>query len=990
MDSERWKIVQAAFERAAALPPEDLGPHLLRLREQDPDLAREVERLVRADAETRVLLDGQAWEWLDEEAAGDAGSEERGGGAGSRVGAATGAASREGERIGPYVLGTLIGRGGMGAVYMADRVEGDFEQRVALKLIRSGADSADVEARFRAERQILARLDHPNIARLLDGGITAEGEPWFALEYVDGRSITAYCDEEGLTPEQRLELFRTVCSAVQYAHANLVIHRDLKPNNILVTVDGTPKLLDFGIAKLLDPDEDDPAGVHTRTGVRVLTPRYASPEQLSGDRITTASDIYALGILLYRLLTGQDPHEPDTASSATLEREIRETAPSRPSDAVTGEAASVQGVSLDRLRQRLRGDLDAIVLKALRKEPVRRYPSVPEFSEDVQRYLTGLPVSAGPDEWSYRARKFVARHTAGVTAAAGVVLLLAGFGVAMSLQASRIAQERDIASQERAKAEQVTEFLVDVFQANDPNEAQGVEMTAGQILSRGREKVRQELAEEPEAQAAVLDAMGRVYRSLAEYDSAEVILEAAREIRERELGPEHPDYATSVLRLGELARVRGDLDRAVALNLEALELRRAHFGPQSLEVAHSLSNLGVAMGELEDQVAADSLYRQSLEIRQALLPPDDPIVATSLNNLAGVYMDLAQYDSAVAMYERVLDIRLDKLGEDHLETAIALNNLATTHELAGRYDEAEPLYVRSIEIRKRLLDDDHPDVLRVVSNLGALMLRSGRAAEAVPLFEEVIAIRRQNPQEVFALGVPLNNIGQAHVRLERYDEATAAFQEAYELFVSELGPEHGTVSFPLSGMAVALSAQGEYEQAAGALEEVLRIRTAAYGESHPRVAFTMDELGSLYVEWGRLDQAEPLLVDALALRREVLDPDHPETANSLDGLAQLRMAQARPEEAEPLFREALEIRLAKLDGNSIEIATSRAALGRCLTQLGQLDEAETLLTEAYTAIDASLGPEAATSRRTAGYLRDLYEQRGDLENAARFGALSDG
>ncbi|MEM6335703.1 MAG: serine/threonine-protein kinase, partial [Bacteroidota bacterium] len=499
-------------ERAFEVPAQDRAAWVAEACEGDEALRAEVEALLAADAEADAFL---------EQPVTHAGS--------IREAAALLAAELPAEgRAGPYRLLQSLGRGGMGTVYLAQRDDGAFEQNVAVKIVRRGMDTDDILTRFRTERQILASLQHPNIARLLDGGMTADGRPYFVMEYVEGVPITRYCDEHRLSIDERLRLFATVCGAVQYAHQNLIVHRDLKPGNILVADDGTVKLLDFGIAKLLDPDFGG-VEARTRTEMRVMTPEYASPEQVRGNVLTTASDVYTLGVLLYELLAGRRPYDLPSRLQHEIERVICAEDPARPSTAVkrvvtlrrrdgTTETVSPDTISErrnmppDSLKRRLGGDLDTIVLKAMSKEPARRYGSAEQLAQDVRRHLDGLPVEARPATVSYRLRKFVERHRVGFTAS----MIIIGLTVAL-LSTTFVQQRRTEAALLRAETEaetsrRVAEFFAGFFRAADPRQAQGDTLTVYDVLDIGTRRIDAELASEPNVRAGLLLTLGDVYQ----------------------------------------------------------------------------------------------------------------------------------------------------------------------------------------------------------------------------------------------------------------------------------------------------------------------------------------------------------------------------------------------------------------------------------------------------------------------------------------------
>ena len=539
---DRWTRVQTLFENALDRPPDERSAWLRSVCGNEPDVYREVEALLDGDRHQHALFEGRALDLLgpdDVEAA-----LEQSGAAGAS------GLSHEGERVGPWVLGERLGEGGMGAVYRAERADGAFEQTAAVKLVKPGMDSAAVLARFEAERQILARLEHPSIARLLGGGLTADARPYFAMELVEGEPLTDHADAHRLGVGARLRLFARVCEAVRYAHQGLVVHRDLKPSNILVAqgADGEAevKLLDFGIARLLGGDAD---ATLTRTGQRILTPGYAAPEQVRGEAPTTATDVYALGGLLYRLLCGDAPIGTEGRTPREVELAVLDETPPRPSTCVTPDAARDRGTTETALARRLRGDLDTVCLKALAKDPARRYGSAAEMLADVRRHLSGLPIEARPASRGYRLRKFVARHRAAVLATAAGVLLLAGVVGAYTV---RLATARDQAEGEARRSEEVVAFLKDLLLGASPYEAPGEELTARELVDRGAARVDTALADEPATQAALQALIAEVYMDLGRPEDAVPLYRRALATLEMEgLAPE---AATAQRELGRALR----------------------------------------------------------------------------------------------------------------------------------------------------------------------------------------------------------------------------------------------------------------------------------------------------------------------------------------------------------------------------------------------------------------------------------------------------
>jgi eukaryotic-like serine/threonine-protein kinase len=693
------------------------------------------------------------------------------------------------RRIGPYRILRQLGQGGMGMVYLAARADEHFEKRVALKVVRAGADSAAVVRHFKRERQILAGLDHPNIARLLDGGTTDDGLPYFVMDYVEGEPLLPYCEARGLSVAARLRLFQALCSAVQYAHRSLVVHRDIKPGNILVAADGTPKLLDFGIAKLVDPELADDAPTGTALA---MTPEYASPEQARGEPITTATDVYSLGVVLYNLLTGQHPYRLTSRQPLDVLKAVLEQDPEKPSiaveralalpatvvqtrglasgggmggeatrrqpaagpPAVTETTARAGETTPDRLRRRLRGDLDNILMMALRKEPQRRYASVEAFSEDIQRYLEGRPVAARRPTVAYRTGKFVRRHAAAVGAAAAALVLLVGFTGAMAVQSARVARERDVArhersaaererataQRERATAQRVSAFLVDLFKISDPGEARGNSVTAREMLDKGTAKIRTELKDQPEVRATLMATMGDVYRRLGLYDKAAALLEEALEIRKETLGSAHPDVAASLGGLASLRFERGDYPGAESLYREALAIRRRALGNEHPDVAKTLNDLAGVVHEKGDYAQAESLYRVALAMRRKLLGDEHPDVAKSLNDLATVLYGKGDYAGAEKLQREALALKRRLLGDDHPDVANGEANLAVLLREKGDYAGAEVLHRQALTLTRKLYGSAHPRVAMSLASLADTLCLERKAAEAEPFATEALAV----------------------------------------------------------------------------------------------------------------------------------------------------------------------------------------------------------------------------------------------------------
>ncbi|MEO1365636.1 MAG: serine/threonine-protein kinase, partial [Acidobacteriota bacterium] len=595
------------------------------------------------------------------------------------------------DRLGPYRVAGELGRGGLGTVYLADRDDAQFEMQVAIKVVRPEVRTADLEQRLRRERQILAGLEHPNIARILDGGTTDDGVVYLVMERVDGQPISHYCRDRGLSVDERLRLFHTVCGAVHHAHRSLVLHRDLKPSNILVTDDGVPKLLDFGIAKDLPGDEPavgdvTGAGAETRPGARLLTPEYASPEQVLGRTLTTASDVYSLGVLLFELVTGRRPYDLEGLRPSEVERVVCEVAP-----APARQQARDRGV-----KTTWGEDLDVILAKALRKEPERRYASAEQLAGDVDRYLRQLPVIARRDSVAYRATTFVRRNRFGVATAALVLAVLLA-AVVITRQQARVAEreraraEANLASAQaqRERAEEVAGFLVDLFEINDPGRSRGETVTAREVLDQGAARIGWQLRERPQLRTTMMTTIGRVYRKLGLLDASEGLVEEALEIRRRDFDEGAPEWVGGLRELGLLRWEQGDFDVALELLREALALEDRYRGPTPV-YAETLQDIALVLS-IRGERGQEELEK-ALEIRRREFGADSPEVAETLDRLAQVAYRFGELDAAEPVAREALEYRRRTFGGDHPDVAESLNNLAAIVQARGEVPDAAALF----------------------------------------------------------------------------------------------------------------------------------------------------------------------------------------------------------------------------------------------------------------------------------------------------------
>ncbi len=664
------------------------------------------------------------------------------------------------RQLGPYRLVRRLGSGGMGAVYMAERAGSELRQQVAVKLLKRGLDSEEMVRRFQIERQILADLSHPCIARLLDVGTAGDGRPFFAMEYVDGERIDAWCDARRLGTRQRVALFRQVCEAIHFAHQNLVVHRDLKPANILVTAEGTPKLLDFGIAKLLDRD----AAFNTVTmpqGSAPLSLSYASPEQLGRGAITTAADVYALGVVLYELLTGRRPHRPDGLSPEETARFLRRDMPLRPSAAVArgeplqrsgGSRQEVTPASISRIRggeprrlaRQLRGDLDNIVLKALSPEPERRFSSAEQLSEELRRYLEGMPVRSRPDTFLYRAGKFVRRNALGVVVVSLIAVLVLGFGVAMAVQGRKIARQNKEIARERDRATWVTDFLVHLPDTPATNRGADEPLTLRDAWNAGVERIHREFTGQPEIRAALLDAMGSGYRHLLDYDEARLLLEEAMGLRQSLYGEDHVLVAETMHNLANLEGDERHREKAELLMRQALEIQRRHFPDGHGDLARGLNNLASLLsGKSKGLEEAEALARESIAMKERLFGSDYRELTTPLSTLATLLRRRGELEEAEGLYRRCLALRRRLEGPRSPGLANVLNALAALLVDRDDPEAAEPLYREALEIRRDLYPGDHPRLVSSLNNLGRLRILLGEPESAAALLIEGSAMARR-------------------------------------------------------------------------------------------------------------------------------------------------------------------------------------------------------------------------------------------------------
>jgi eukaryotic-like serine/threonine-protein kinase len=787
--------------------------------------------------------------------------------------------SLSGQTVGAYRLTSLIGQGGMGSVWLAERCDGRFEGLVAVKLLNIALMGRVGEERFRREGTILARLTHPHIARLIDAGVTTTGQPYLILEHVAGSAIDRYCDEHALAIEARIRLFLDVLEAIGHAHANLIVHRDIKPANVLVSVDGHVKLLDFGIAKLLERDAEWAAtagqmSALTSEAGTALTPEFAAPEQVTGGAVTTATDVYALGVLLYVLLTGQHPAGAAVQSPATLIHAIVDTDPKRISDAVVSDTESREaltslaarcGVTATRLRRILRGDLDTIVAKALKKNATERYPSVTALADDLRRFLDHDPISARPDSLTYRTGRFVRRRARGVTMAAVVLLLLGG---STAFYTNRLARERDRAQREAAKATRVSELMVGLLSGADPiaNRATREGPTVRSLLDAGAEQAQRDLADQPEVQSEILTVLGRVYRRLGVFDKAQGLLE------------------------------------------QALAVGRTAYGAEHLRLAQTLNDLGVLLTDKGDYAAAARTLEQALSMRRTLLGPEHADVAVTLVELGRVYQDQGFNQRADPLLRESLAVRRKTLGESHRETAVSLNAVASVLRLNGDLAGAESLLQQSFELNRTTRGEYHANTGTSLHDLGIVAASRGDFVSAESRFRQALATNRRALGDSHPIvAMTLNGLSHVLVEQGRYDEALAALQSALDIARAALGRDHQLVAIYTINLGSVQLARKDPQSAEALVREGLRIRMLAPGlvpnrrrtfpEDDWSIGATRSLLGAALMARGAFSDAETVLLDALHDLHAMPSPPRRDVTATVTRLIHLYEAWGTPDRA---------------------------------------------------------------------------------------------
>lgn len=759
------------------------------------------------------------------------------------------------KQIGNYLIDGEAGVGGMGIVYTGRRNDKEFEQKVAIKILKHGITSEYLLKRFQIERQTLANLQHQNIARLLDGGRTIDGLPYLVMEFIDGIPITEFCHQKKLSLEEKLKLFREVCTAVQYAHQNLIVHRDLKPGNILVTKNGIPKLLDFGIAKLIDEELVDNNEDLTRTGVWHLTPEYASPEQIKGEKITTASDIYSLGVLLYQILTGYQPYKISNNSPAAISKIITEEIIQKPSEKVKDKSREHAESNLflnDKISNQLKGDLDNIVLKAMHKDPARRYVSVEQFSEDIRRHLSGLPVIAQKDTAGYRLSKFIRRHKVGFISSVGFIVFLIINLIAIIWQANIAANERDKAKLEAQKVETVNKFLLDMLSSVDPTEI-GRDVKVYDVLRKSALGVEKGFKDQPGIEASIQKTIGKTLTSLGEYDEAKPHLLRSLLLNERVYGKQSNQASESNYELALYYHWIGELKTADSLYKKSLQIFKRNSDVSKRSLASTLNDYGILKSDFAEFDESKKMYEESLNILLENYGEKDRDVASLYNNLAIVMQAQKDLDGGERYFHKALELNIELFGENRPEVSSNYNNLAYIYIDKGDFTRAEEYFIKSLELKKKYYGADHSYVGFAFLNLGGLEFRIGKINESEKYILDAIKnLKKSVNEDHIWLGLAYYWYGKILIEKSKYSEA-----ETY-------------------------------------LRKSLTINKKNYPKDHPNIISSSAELGVVSFHLGKFAEAEKLLVYGYNGVKSLKGEKDHNTIRFLDYLVQLYQTTKSP------------------------------------------------------------------------------------------------
>lgn len=815
MEKERWNLIETIIDTALTLHGDERTEYIAKACSEDDRLIAEVYSILRS-VEEAERVGFMEWAYDDNrELINDLSNHPK----------VAGHTFQQyiGRQIGPFKITEFLGSGGMGSVFKAIRTEGQFRQEVAVKLVREGLHREEALRRFRLEQEILANLNHPNIARLYDGGMTDDGIPYLVMEFIDGIPVNQYCDDNRLTLDERLTLFKDICGAVQFAHSNLVVHRDIKAQNIYVTPDRVVKILDFGVAKLLNTGLTKHTLLETQPGQKFWTPQYAAPEQVTGEPVTTSTDIYALGVLLHKLFTGTYPLDFEGKSLAEIEKTIKEISPSSPSQSFSRlsaakKSAELRKANVSEIIKQLKGDLDALVLKAIRKEPEYRYASISQLIEDIERYQTGNPLIARRGTLKYRTAKFFRRHRTGLAVAA--ILLISAFGFA-GFYTSQITQERDRANHEAEVSREVKDFLVDLFEVSDPEIAMGELITTRELLDRGTQRISE--LTDPALRAELSTTLGVVHQNMGLYEPALQLFEEALELWEETAGNDHPDTFVALNDLGRIHNSIGDFAAAESIFTLAIEGWDRYDDKNDTRAVDPIHNLAVIYRNQGRYEEAEELLLQAWEMRRVIDGDEDPQVVLSQIALANTYKHQDKLEMAEPLLEKALTILRQAEGDIHPQTLNVMSSLAGIYSRQERFEEAEKLLTEALEGNRKVVGEEHNAYIQSLDELGIFYFKQDDYPKAEQILKDVLDRRRKllGPEN-FSVLVSIHNLASVYGEQKKYEQAEPLLKEVLELRLKLQGEEHFYTQGTRYGLALLAADTGRPDEALFQLKQAVR------------------------------------------------------------------------------------------------------------------------------------------------------------------------
>lgn len=926
MKRQEWKEISHIIDQLMLLPEEQKEPAIDRLCKDDADVKREVVTLLNAIEKSGDFLKKQRLKKnrILQEFHDDL----------TRETPEPDAELLIGKSLGRWTPTELLGRGGMGAVYKARRSDEDgIQLTAALKILHKSLASPGNLERFRLEQQILASLQHPNIAGFIDSGVTPEGVPYMVMEYIEGEPFLDYCNRHSLSLQQRLELFQTVCTAVQYAHKNLIVHRDLKPRNIFVDGQGNVKILDFGIAKLLDTTMYDLPSVQTQPWARLLSIHYASPEQVAGQPVTTSTDVYSLGVLLYQLLVDLHPFDFLGKTYPEIEQMIRWHTPPLPGIRLShvqpqqqAAVAAQRHMQPEALIRRLKGDLNAIIAKALHKDPERRYESAEILKTDIERHINGLPVLARPDSPGYRIQTFMRRHRSKVLSTTAVLLAFIVFAVFYVVQ---VTEQRNIARMEAEKAKRVKDFTTQLFQANDPLYPTNVDnrITLLDVLDTGLKQIETELADEPELYIEMHLIMGESFLNMGEYERAKEVLEKGLNAAIETFGSKHTTVAAFLSLQGALEGELRNYNSALTYLNQVYEIRLGTDGENSVEIAKTLTHIARVYALKGDYERSLKYYRQCLNMLESLGQQSKLPYSSTLTSMAGIQSRLGFSEEAENNYLEGIDLLSQIYRGDHIRISNAYQGLSNHYSRTADFENALFYGEKALDIEKELLPEGHPDLVKAYNSLGLIYLRLGRYGDAEKYHIEAIRLLEEREETTgFDYAIYLNNLALTKSSMGQLDSAATIHNQVLALKQKLLPADHSSITITLYNLGDLHHKLGDLKKAKTLFEQVVTRDKKSLGETHSEMAVNLTKLAAVQRDLQEFADAEQTFQQAEAIYSASYDPYHFRIGEFYREKGRLKMMQNQHEAAQEYFTNSLEIFESHYDEGHTDILLTRNLL----------------------------------------------------------------